>query len=89
MLALTSPIIYLLGPVELGFLIFTFGGLERLLVEYYKSYVMRSVPGKFRPELPRIEDWFFRSRQSLHVVALALFGLLLLLYYQAFQAAHS
>lgn len=88
-LALTSPIIYLLGPVELGFLIFTFGGLERLLVEYYKSYVMRSVPGKFRPELPRIEDWFFRSRQSLHLLALALFGLLLALYYQAFQAAHS
>lgn len=87
-LALASPLIYLLGPLELGFLIYTFGGLERLLVEYYKSYVMRSVPGKFRPELPRIEDWFWRSRPSLHIVAIGLFGLLAILYYRAFSAAH-
>jgi len=88
-LAAASPLIYLLGPLELGFLIYTFGGLERLLVEYYKSYVMRSVPGKFRPELPRIEDWFFRNRQSLHLVALGLIGLLAALYYQALTTAHS
>lgn len=87
-LALASPFVYLLGPLELGFLIYSFGGLERLLVEYYKSYVMRSVPGKFRPELPRIEDWFFRSRSSLHVVALGLFALLATLYYTAFSAVH-
>ena len=86
-LALSSPFIYLLGPMELGFLIYTFGGLERLLVEYYKSFVVRSVPGKFRPDLQRIEDWFFRSRVVLHVVAIGLFGLLAVLYYRAFAAA--
>lgn len=71
-LSLVSPLIYLLGPVELGFLIYTFGGLERLLVEYYKSYVIHSVPGKFRPELPRIEDGFFRHRNKLHYLAMGL-----------------
>lgn len=75
-LALCSGFIYLLGPVELGFLVYTFGGLERLLVEYYKSYVLRSVPGKFRPELPRIEDAFFHNRHMLHYVAIGLVMLL-------------
>ncbi len=88
-LAGASPLVYLLGPLELGFLIYTFGGLERLLVEYYKSYVIHSVPGKFRPELPRIEDWFWRSRSSLHVIALALVALLIGLYSHAYCAAHA
>lgn len=88
-LAVASPLIYLLGPIELGFLVYVYGGLERLLVEYYKSYVMRSVPGKFKPELPRIEDGFFRNRQLLHYVAVALMGLLVVLYYQAVTSNHA
>jgi hypothetical protein len=83
-LVIASPAIWLLGKVELGFLIYAFGGLERMLVEYYKSYVVRSVPGKFRPELPRIEDAFFRNRYKLHYVALGLMGLVGVLYAQAF-----
>lgn len=87
-LALTSPLIYLLRSLELGFLIYTYGGLERLLVEYYKSYLMRSVPGKFRPELPRIEDWFWKIRSILHVISIALFILLIALYIQTLPSAH-
>lgn len=82
-LALASPLVYWLGPCRLGFLVFTFGGLERLLVEYYKSYVVKSVPGKFRPDLPRIEGWFWRHRGALQGVATLLIGLLLWLYVQA------
>lgn len=82
-LAIASPFVYWLGPCRLGFLIFTFGGLERLLVEYYKSYIVKSVPGKFRPDLPRIEGPFLAHRGKLQLVATALVGLLLWLYAQA------
>lgn len=85
-LSLVSPLIYWLGSIPMGFLIYTFGGLERLLVEYYKSYVMHSVPGKFRPDLPRIEDRFFHNRGKLHLVAIALMLLLAGLYAQALLA---
>ena len=86
-LALVSPLVYWLGPCRLGFLVFTFGGLERLLVEYYKSYIVKSVPGKFRPDLPRIEGPFLTHRGKLQLVATALVGLLLFLYAQALHKA--
>ena len=82
-LAVASPLVYWLGPCRLGFLIFTFGGLERLLVEYYKSYIVKSVPGKFRPDLPRIEGPFLTHRGKLQLIATALVGLLVFLYIQA------
>jgi hypothetical protein len=68
-LAAASPVFYFLGPTPLGFLFFMYGGLERMLVEYYKSFLVRSVPGKFRPELPIVEGAFLRYRGALNKVA--------------------
>lgn len=79
-LAIMSPFIYLLGPVELGFLIYLFGGLERLLVEYYKSYIALSTPGKFRSDLPRLEGAFSRNRHYLHYLAICIMAFVLILY---------
>lgn len=79
-LAAVSPLIYLLGPIKLGFLIYSFGGLERLLVEYYKSYVVHSVPGKFRPDLDRIEGRFTKNRHYLHYTAISIVLFLVYLY---------
>ncbi|MGA1199710.1 MAG: hypothetical protein ACO36I_24710, partial [Candidatus Latescibacterota bacterium] len=42
-------------PVSLGFLIYMNGGLERFVVEYYKTYIQRTMSGKFRPDLVRIQ----------------------------------
>lgn len=67
-LSLASPVVYELGPVPLGLLIFSFGGLERLMVEYYKSFVVHTVPGKFRPEVPRVIEGL-RFRESLQCLA--------------------
>jgi uncharacterized membrane protein len=45
-----APLLYLLGPMPFGFLIYMAGGVERMLVEYYKTFA-RPRAGKFRPEL--------------------------------------
>ncbi len=69
-LAVVSPIFYWLrdpaDPIALGLLIYMNGGLERFLVEYYKTYIQRNMSGKFRPDLPRVET---RRREELHVLA--------------------
>ena len=59
------------------------GGKIRLQVENPRIHI---IPGSnFGGEsLPRIEDWFWRSRSSLHVIALALVALLIGLYYHAY-----
>ncbi len=56
------------------------GGKIRLQVENPRIHI---IPGSnFGGEsLPRIEDWFWCSRSSLHVIALALVVLLIGLYY--------
>jgi hypothetical protein len=68
-LAAVSPLFYFVGPTPLGFLFFMYGGLERMLVEYYKSFLLHSVPGKFRPELPVIQGAFLRYRGALNNLA--------------------
>ena len=69
-LAVASPLFFWLRdpsqPVALGILIYMNGGLERFLVEYYKTYIQRNMSGKFRPDLPRVET---RRREELHVLA--------------------
>lgn len=50
-LALMAPFFWSQGPVSLGVLIFMNGGLERFLVEYYKTYIKRNMSGKFRSDL--------------------------------------
>ncbi len=69
-LAVVSPLFYWLRdpaePVALGILIYMNGGLERFLVEYYKTYIQRNMSGKFRPDLPRVET---RRREELHILA--------------------
>ena len=69
-LAIASPFFYWLrpgdDPVALGILVYMNGGLERFLVEYYKTYIQRNMSGKFRPDLPRVET---RRREELHVLA--------------------
>lgn len=82
-LALVSPLIWRLGPLPLGFALFLCGGIERLLVEYYKSFVVRSVPGKFRADLPTVPGPYLSWRPRLHVVALALVGVAVAAYWVA------
>ncbi len=66
-LAIASPIFYWLrtpgDPVALGILVYMNGGLERFLVEYYKTYIQRNMSGKFRPDLPRLESF---RREGFH-----------------------
>ena len=71
-LSAVSPLLWLLGPTPLGLLLFVNGGVERLLVEYYKSFVLRSVPGKFRPDLEIVSGRFLHWRHRLHHLALGI-----------------
>lgn len=74
-LAVCSPLFYLLAdpkaPVSLGLLVCIYGGFERFAVEYYKTYIQRNMSGKFRPDLPRIQEWIDR-REPFHYAALAI-----------------
>lgn len=82
-LALLSPLFFLLNeplaPVSLGFLIYMNGGLERFAIEYYKTYIQRNRSGKFRPDLPRLQE-LVDTREKFHYLALAIIGGLVLLY---------
>jgi hypothetical protein len=79
-LSCVSPFFCWLGPTKLGFLIYMNGGLERMLVEYYKSYVVKSVPGKFREDLEVREGPFLWHRHKLHYLALSILVLVAILY---------
>lgn len=68
-LVAVSPLLFHLGPQRLGFLVFTYVGIERMLIEYYKSFIVGSVPGKFRADLPIIEGPFLTTRHLLHKLA--------------------
>jgi hypothetical protein len=78
-LAVASPLFYFLGPVSLGVLIFMNGGLERFLVEYYKTYIKRNMSGKFRPDLKIHEDQK-ATREKFHLLAWVIIVALGLLY---------
>lgn len=74
-LAVCAPLFYFLNdpahPIPLGFLVYANGGLERFIVEYYKTYIQRTMSGKFRPDLPRIERCV-ATREKFHYAALAI-----------------
>jgi len=54
-LAVMTPYFWIYGEISLGILICMNGGLERFLVEYYKTYIKQNMSGKFRPDLPIFE----------------------------------
>lgn len=60
-----SPLFYYLGPISLGYLIFMNIGLERFLVEYYKTYIQRNMSGKFKPDTVRIQK-YIDTREKFH-----------------------
>ena len=82
-LAVCSPLFYFLNdsmhPISLGFLVYMNGGLERFVVEYYKTYIQRTMSGKFRPDLPRIQRCI-DSREKFHYGALVIIVGLVVLY---------
>ena len=82
-LALRSPVFYFSNnpavPISLGFLIYMNGGLERFVVEYYKTYIQRNMSGKFRPDLERIQK-HLDERERYHYAALAIIAGLVGLY---------
>ncbi len=85
-LAICSPLFFFsndpLSPVPLGYLIFMNGGLERFLVEYYKTFVQRTMSGKFRPDLPRISR-YIETREKYHYMAwIIIVGLTILYVYE-------
>ncbi len=85
-LAICSPLFFFtnnpLSPVPLGYLIFMNGGLERFLVEYYKTYVQRTMSGKFRQDLPRIPR-YIETREKYHYIAwIIIVGLTILYVYE-------
>jgi hypothetical protein len=82
-LAGVSPLLYALGPAPLGLLIFINGGLERFVVEAYKTYFTPHMPGKFRRDLPIIDHAILRWRPVLRVVAATIVTLLGALYVHA------
>lgn len=71
-LAVASPLFYFINvpdnPISIGFLIYMNGGLERFLVEYYKTYIQRNMSGKFRPDLERIKEQI-DTRERFHYLA--------------------
>lgn len=77
---LGTPVFYYLGPISLGCLIFTYGGFERFIVEYYKSYWIKSVPGKFRTDL-RVLKKEKETREKFHRVAQVIVVLVILAFF--------
>jgi hypothetical protein len=71
-LALASPLLAALGPRPLGLVVFMYGGVERMLVEGYKTYFTTKPPGKFRRDLPVIDHRFVTWRPVLRWLAAAI-----------------
>ena len=88
-LALLPPLFYFLNdsqtPVPLGFLIYMNGGLERFVIEYYKTFIQRNMSGKFRPDLSRIQH-HIDTREKFHYMALAIIAALVFLYIHEVRA---
>ena len=87
-LAVCSPLFYFVNdstdPVSIGYLIYMNGGLERFIVEYYKTYIQRTMSGKFRPDLERIQA-FVDTREKYHYFALLIIAGLVVLYLNEIQ----
>ena len=81
--SVASPLFYFSNdpahPISLGFLIYMNGGLERFIVEYYKTYIQRNMSGKFRPDLERIQT-YIDSREKFHYAAWVIIVSLAILY---------
>jgi hypothetical protein len=79
-LLFSSPLFYIWGSISLGFLIYMNIGLERFIVEYYKTYVQRSMSGKFSPDI-QICQRAVESRGKYHFMSLLIIlGLVFLLF---------
>lgn len=78
-----APAIRALGPAPLGLVIFIDGGVERLLVESYKTYFTPHRPGKFRRDLPVIDHAFLAYRGLLRALAISIVVLVGALYMRA------
>ncbi len=74
-----TPFFYSLGPVKLGLLVYMNGGLERFVVEYYKTYIQRNMSGKFRSDLTRGEKEI-ATREKFHYFALVIIALVVSYY---------
>lgn len=85
-LAVVSPLFYVIGPRPLGLLIFMYGGVERLIVEAYKTYFTPHRPGKFRRDLPVIDPGFLTYRPALRVIALTIVLMVGVLYADAIMS---
>ncbi|MEE2754799.1 MAG: hypothetical protein VX910_12505 [Candidatus Latescibacterota bacterium] len=85
-LAVASPLFYFTNetetPVSLGFLIYMNGGLERFLVEYYKTYIQRNMSGKFRPDLERIQVHIDNREKFHYLTWVIIVGLIALYVYE-------
>ncbi|MCB0271897.1 MAG: hypothetical protein KDD46_02655 [Bdellovibrionales bacterium] len=78
-LLVLSPLFYYLGPVSLGYLIFMNIGLERFVVEYYKTYIKRNMSGKFKSDTQRIQK-YLDERERYHYAAWLIILLVMGLY---------
>lgn len=78
-LSSTFLLFYYLGEVSLGLLICMNIGLERFMVEYYKTFIERDMSGKFRPDLKRIQH-YLDIREKFHYGALVIIAGLIALY---------
>ncbi|MBT6149436.1 MAG: hypothetical protein HOH74_28620 [Gemmatimonadetes bacterium] len=90
-LAILSPIFYFANdpaaPISLGLLIYMNGGLERFVVEYYKTYIQRNMSGKFRPDIDRIQK-NLDQRERYHYAALAIIAGVIALYVWGLMHLH-
>jgi hypothetical protein len=82
LLVVLTPLLHALGPVELGLLVFVEGGLERMLMEFDKSYVQQRVPGKFRSDLQLLDPRFVMRRPWLHRLAMLIVAGMAVLYHR-------
>ena len=66
-------------------MIYMNGGLERFVIEYYKTFIQRNMSGKFRPDLSRIQH-HIDTREKFHYMALAVIAALVFLYIHEVRA---
>jgi hypothetical protein len=85
-LAAASPVLHRMGPAPLGLSLFMAGGVERLLVESYKTYFTPTPPGKFRRDLRIIDHAFLRYRPLLRGIAATIVVAVVGLYVHAVTA---
>lgn len=75
----TFPIFYHFSPVSLGYLIYMNFGIERFIVEFYKTYILRNRSGKFRPDLNRIQKYVDNRRIFFYAALVVVLGVIVLI----------